>query len=180
MNKTPTVDSDLQKAIDDITKTTDEAIDGITNTTNTDPVFADPVAAPSSIPEGDTGELAESVGPFPAPEPIVPPISEVPEVPEVPEMPKPVISETVVTEEVSAPAELNVQEVKIAALRDLAPLIGKMDIPAAQKFHLCREIFENLRDYTVINAAYQAAKNIPDERERGEALLYLINSINKM
>ena len=177
MNKTPTVDRDLQEAIDAITKTTDAAIDNISNATNTGPVFADPVAAPSSIPEGDTGELAESVGPFPAPEPIVPPI---PEVPEVPEMPKPVISETVVTEEVSAPAELNVQEVKIAALRDLAPLIEKMDIPAAQKFHLYREIFENLRDYTVIDAAYQAAKNIPDERERGEALLYLINSINKM
>ena len=61
MNPTPTVDNDLQKAIDDITKTT-----------NQDPVFADPVAAPSSVPEGDTGELAESVGPFPAPEPPAP------------------------------------------------------------------------------------------------------------
>ena len=64
------VDNDLQKAIDDIT-----------NTTNVDPVFSDPVAAPSSIPEGDTGELGEPVGPFPdpkvemvapAPEPIAP------------------------------------------------------------------------------------------------------------
>ena len=36
-----TIDNDLQKAIDDIT-----------NTTNVDPVFSDPVAAPSSVPEG--------------------------------------------------------------------------------------------------------------------------------
>ena len=70
MDQNQTVDNDLQKAIDDIT-----------NTTNTDPVFSDPVAAPSSVPEGDTGELGEPVGPFPepkvemvapAPEPIAP------------------------------------------------------------------------------------------------------------
>ena len=53
---TPSVDNDLQKAIDDIT-----------NTTSVDPVFSDPVAAPSSVPEGDTGELGEPVGPFPEP-----------------------------------------------------------------------------------------------------------------
>ena len=51
--QTPTND-DLQKAIDDIT-----------NTTNVDPVFSDPVAAPSSVPEGDTGELSDPIGPFP-------------------------------------------------------------------------------------------------------------------
>ena len=55
-NNQPSVDNDLQKAIDDIT-----------NTTNVDPVFSDPVAAPSSVPEGDTGELGEPVGPFPEP-----------------------------------------------------------------------------------------------------------------
>lgn len=44
-------DNDLQKAIDNIT--------------NNDPVFSDPVAAPSSVPEGDSGELGEPVGPFP-------------------------------------------------------------------------------------------------------------------
>ena len=56
MDQNQTVDNDLQKAIDDIT-----------NKTNVDPVFSDPVAAPSSVPEGDTGELDESVGPFPEP-----------------------------------------------------------------------------------------------------------------
>ena len=59
MNQNPTVDNDLQKAIDDIT-----------NSTNQDPVFADPVAAPSSVPDGDDGTLAEPVGPFPEPKPM--------------------------------------------------------------------------------------------------------------
>ena len=170
MNPNPTVDNDLQKAIDDIT-----------NTTNQDPVFADPVAAPSSIPEGDTGELAESVGPFPAPEPPAPaPIPEVPVAPvaPMPVAPEPVISETIVATE--APVGLNMREVKEAALRDLAPLVEKMDLPATQKFNLYRDMFENLRDYTALEPAYQAAKNIADEHERGEALLYLINSIDRM
>ena len=170
MNPTPTVDNDLQKAIDDITKTT-----------NQDPVFADPVAAPSSVPEGDTGELAESVGPFPAPEPPAPAPAPMP-APEMPAPAAPVFEAPAAPVISEAPAEapsLNMHEVKEAALRDLAPLIGKMDLPASQKFNLYRDMFENLRDYTAIEPAYQAAKNIADEHERGEALLYLVESIDK-
>lgn len=170
MNPNSTVDNDLQKAIDDIT-----------NTTNQDPVFADPVAAPSSVPEGDTGELAESVGPFPAPAPLpeVPamPVAQITPV-EAPLTPEPVISETAPLAETHT--GLNMREVKEAALRDLAPLVGKMDLPASQKFNLYRDMFEHLRDYTALEPAYQAAKNITDEHERGEALLYLINSIDRM
>ena len=95
------VDNDLQKAIDDIT-----------NTTNIDPVFSDPVAAPSSVPEGDTGELGEPVGPFPepkvatvteAPAPMAPLESmdipelnnfQMPPAPEVPAAPAPVIEQS--------------------------------------------------------------------------------------
>ena len=159
MNPIPTVDNDLQKAIDDITKTT-----------NQDPVFADPVAAPSSVPEGDTGELAESVGPFPAPAPAMPEPTTL-----EPVMPEPVTPPNSVTSD-----SLNIREVKAAALRDLAPLVGKMNLNASQKFNLYRDMFESLRDYTVIEPAYQAAKDIIDEHERGEALLYLVNSIDNM
>ncbi len=192
MNQNDEVDNDLQKAIDDITKTT-----------NQDPVFADPVAAPSSVPEGDNGELAESVGPFPAPKPIPrpprpprPPMRPAsssftlptppPAMPDLtpiapPPAPMPTITETAaVAAETSYPMGHNMREVKAAALRDLAPLVGKMDLPASQKFGIYRDMFENLHDHTVIEPAYQAAKNIQDETERGEALLYLIESIDNM
>ena len=49
-----------------------------------------------------------------------------------------------------------------------------------QKFNIYRNIFEDLKDYTVIEPAYQAAREIPDEKERAEALLYLVESIDKM
>ena len=203
---------DLQKAIDDIT-----------NTTNVDPVFSDPVAAPSSIPEGDTGELGEPVGPFPepkmeipapAPEPMAPidPINlpdlgvpapapmppampeapttipepmVMPEAPLAPEQPASTSEQPVPAPEPTqftpAPAEnLNMHQVKEAALRDLVPLLDRLDMTPSQKFGLYRNIFEDLKDYTVLERAYRAASDIPDDKERAESLLYLVESIDKM
>ena len=218
MDQNQTVDNDLQKAIDDIT-----------NNTNIDPVFSDPVAAPSSVPEGDTGKLDEPVGPFPepkvemvapSPEPIAPfePI-DIPELnvpaPEsltaepalAPEpMPKPTIQSTTpiappapepitppapITPEPAAPitppnhfnmplSNLNTHQVKEAALRDLIPLLDRLNMTPSQKFNICRNIFEDLRDYTVLEQAYRAASDIADATERAEALLYLVESIDKM
>lgn len=204
MDQNQTVDNDLQKAIDDIT-----------NTTNTDPVFSDPVAAPSSVPEGDTGELGEPVGPFPepkvemvapAPEPIAPfepidipelnvPAPEPAAMPPMPQpapepvAPAPAIPEPapVVPEPAPAPVQsmfnssnLNTRQVKEAALRDLIPLLDRLNMTPSQKFNICRNIFEDLRDYTVLEQAYRAATEIANETERAEALLYLVESIDKM
>ena len=188
-----TVDNDLQKAIDDIT-----------NTTNIDPVFSDPVAAPSSVPEGDTGELGEPVGPFPepvvatvtpAPEPIAPleamdiPEFNAPAAPTIPEpaaieqppMP-PVEPEVVVsaTEIEPLPQSLNTTEIKKAALRDLVPLLDRISLTSSEKFNIYRDIFDDLKDYTVLDPAYRAAREITDETERANALLYLVKSIDKM
>ena len=170
------VDNDLQKAIDDIT-----------NTTSTDPVFSDPVAAPSSVPEGDTGELGEPVGPFPepqvsitppAPEPIAPleAMSGVPELSMPAEQPAPAPAPA----PESAPSVLGTAEIKKAALRDLVPLLAKINLDPAQKFDIYRDIFENLKDYTILDPAYHTAREISDETRRAEALLYLVEAINKM
>lgn len=217
-NQNPTTDNDLQKAIDDITKNT-----------NTDPVFSDPVAAPSSVPEGDTGELDEAIGPFPAPEPVAPapePNLPLPEPPmptpeaqftEAP-LPEPIMPQPQeaapttsfdpgiatplpeptpepVPEPIIAPAPnlpeptfempsttrpLGMQQVKEAALRDLIPLLDHLNMNPSQKFSLYRNIFEDLRDYTVLEPAYRAASEISNDQERAEALLYLVESIDKM
>ena len=195
-NQTQTVDNDLQKAIDDIT-----------NTTNVDPVFSDPVAAPSSVPEGDTGELGEPVGPFPepkvqmvtqGPEPIAPldsiniPDLDVPAPAPNPApgtMPEPALAPEVnLTPEAPAPetpapeinTNLNMRQIKESALRDLVPLLDHLNLTPDQKFNIYRDMFENLRDYTVLESAYNAAREIPDEEERAKALLYLIESIDRM
>ena len=204
MDQNQTSDNDLQKAIDDIT-----------NTTNTDPVFSDPVAAPSSVPEGDTGELAEAIGPFPAPEPEPAPVAPAPTVEMVAPAPEPIapIEEIAIPSlEVPAPAPvmpafepapapvmppapepvmpafepapvaqgLDTRQVKQAALRDLIPLVDHLNMSPSQKFNFYRNIFDDLHDYTVLEPAYLAAKEIADETERAEALLYLVESIDKM
>lgn len=179
MDQNTSVDNDLQKAIDDITKTT-----------NVDPVFTDPVAAPSSIPEGDTGVI-EPVGPFPdpVPEPVVEapapePVAEAPAeptepvIPEAPAPEPPVIEEPVV--DPTIPQNLTTAEVKKAALRDLLPLLDKVHMDDVQKFNIYKDIFEELKDYTVLEPAYQAARNIADEEKRAESLLYLVESIDRM
>ena len=204
MDQNQTVDNDLQKAIDDIT-----------NTTNTDPVFSDPVAAPSSIPEGDTGELGEPVGPFPepkvemvapAPEPIAPfepidiPELSVPAPSPIAPMPAPTPAPMPAPEPIMPPApvapepatatppssfnapspNLSMHQVKEAALRDLIPLLDRLNMTPSQKFNICRNIFEDLRDYTVLEQAYRAASEIANSTERAEALLYRVESIDKM
>ena len=193
----PSVDNDLQKAIDDIT-----------NTTNVDPVFSDPVAAPSSVPEGDTGELDEPVGPFPepkvatvtqGPEPIAPlEAMDIPELNSMPPAPTPEPAPAPAPTPAPAPApepmvakqpepvpefvpqSLNTGEVKKAALRDLVPLLDRLNMDNLQKFKIYRDIFDELKDYTVLEPAYRAAREINDETERAEALLYLVESIDKM
>lgn len=184
-NQSASVDNDLQKAIDNIT-----------NTTNVDPVFSDPVAAPSSVPEGDTGELDEAVGPFPEPpkvemptapagEPIAPlEAMNIPEINNFDANAIPVAEETQIVEQVSAPEpateSLSTSEVKKAALRDLLPLLSKLNINKSQKFNIYKDIFEELKDYTVLEPAYQAARDLDDETERANALLYVVEAIDKM
>ena len=202
MNQIQPENNDLQKAIDDIT-----------NNTISDPVFSDPVAAPSSIPEGDTGELGEPIGPFPEAkiemvtppsEPIAPlesanipelnnlnipapdnlPISNSPMPPEPTvgqteesQIPEPVIEKPEIE---PIPENRNMEQVKKAALRDLAPLLEKIPMNPSQKFRAYRDIFNDLKDYTILEPAYNTAREIPDETERAEALLYLIETIDKM
>ena len=50
----------------------------------------------------------------------------------------------------------------------------------SQKFNICRNIFEDLHDYAILDQAYHAATEITNEAERAEALLYLVESIDKM
>lgn len=202
----PVENDDLQKAIDNIT-----------NNTNADPVFSDPVAAPSSVPEGDTGELDEPVGPFPepkvdvvapAPEPIAPlesaaipdlntlaaptpeaptsapapaPIAAPAPAPETPVLaPAPAPEVPTLNPEAPVSDNLNMHQVKEAALRDLVPLVSHLEMNPSQKFNLYRNIFEQLKDYTVLESAYRAATEITNDTERAEALLYLVESIDKM
>ena len=179
MNQNVSVDNDLQKAIDDITKST-----------GNDPLFSDPVAAPAPAPAGPFPATTPAGVPAPAPaampmpeavkpaEPVSAPIEDL----------KPSLIEHEDEEELAPEPKtpfmekgnLGINQVKEAALRELAPILSKLDVPAEKKFEIYKNVIDNYHDSSVIEPAYYAASKIKDERDRGEALLYIINFIDKM
>lgn len=241
MDQTQPTDNQIldQSANDDLQK----AIDDITNTTKDDPVFSDPVAAPSLVAPNEGQGVMDSVGPLstapadekqdvsehetattnmpnlggaPAPTPIDIPASSLddgvlpmpnekennqddyqanPEEKTIQDetrqdlsgdseqtmdglvMPK---EQSIANSNDTINDDMSMRQVKEAALRDLIPLLGHLEMNPVQKFDLYRNIFEQLKDYTVLNPAYRAASEIPDEKSRAKALLYLIEAIDKM
>lgn len=74
----------------------------------------------------------------------------------------------------------DLDKVKSMALSDLRPVLEKIDIPAESKFKIYKDIIEVTNDKASIEPAYAAAKAIASEKERAEALLYIIETIDKL
>ena len=168
MNQNQDIDSDLQKAIDDITNTEKDE----------EPVFADPVAAPSTVPDDAPAEISDPVGPFEET-----PIAPMPEL-GIPPMPGeggdamdnlPAF-ETQVAEPATGVAPANLGGVKGDALKALIPLLDKMNLDANKKFELVKLAYEEFHDGAMLEQALKAANAITDEAARGEALLYIVEA----
>lgn len=76
--------------------------------------------------------------------------------------------------------DADLAKVKNEALRELAPLVDKLNKSAEEKFALFLEILENLNDKTVVEKMYEAAKEIADEEKKAEALLKVVEILNKL
>ena len=158
------IDSDLQKAIDDITNT--EA--------GGESVFDDPLAAPTPVAEGgnEVADASFEETPFePMPELGVPPM------PVVGDAMTPMPSFPAETAEPVAAESHGENDIRSDALRSLIPLLDKMgNLDAKKKFELCKMAFEDFGDPTMLEQALKAAKEIADESARGEALLYIVEA----
>ena len=64
------------------------------------------------------------------------------------------------------------------ALSELRPLVDKLDMNPEEKFDLCLMLLRSTDDKTLIPTAHEAAKNIPDEAKRAQALLDVIREID--
>ena len=159
----------LQKAIDDITN----------NALNEN------AAAPAMSPDLTMPDMpvAGPVSDIPA----APAMSEAPvAAPEAPAMPEvatePVTTTEPVAEEPAAPVSnqnTNSGDLKERALRDLAPVLNKVDLEPEKKFQIYLDMIETLGDNSVYEDTYNAASAISDEKARGEALLKLIEILDK-
>ena len=113
-------------------------------------------------------------------------------------MPEPAVAAPVVAapEPAAAPAEVapivpiesmkaqygdpDLDKVKTMALSDLRPILEKVDIPAEKKFMIYKDILELTEDKACIEPAYNAARGIADEKTKGEALVFIVECIDKL
>ncbi|MCQ2570877.1 MAG: hypothetical protein MJ154_01355 [Candidatus Saccharibacteria bacterium] len=93
-----------------------------------------------------------------------------PEIPETPAMP----------EAKAVYGDPDLDRVKSMALSDLRPIIEKIDIEPAKKFKIYKEIIDLTEDKACIEPAYNAAKQIEGEKDKAEALLFIVETIDKL
>lgn len=68
--------------------------------------------------------------------------------------------------------------IKQDALHQLSPLVGHLDQTPEEKFKTTMMMIQASDDQSLIKAAFEAAKQISDDKVRAQALLDIINEIN--
>lgn len=72
----------------------------------------------------------------------------------------------------------NLDDIKLNALKELRPLMDKVDLPAEEKFDTYLMLIRSTDDSSLIGPAHTAAQNISDEKRKAEALLEIIKEID--
>lgn len=68
--------------------------------------------------------------------------------------------------------------IKLDALKELRPLMDKVDLPAEEKFDTYLMLIRSTDDKTLIAPLHTAAQGIADEKKKAEALLEIIKEID--
>lgn len=68
--------------------------------------------------------------------------------------------------------------IKQKALNQLSPLVDHLDQSPEDKFRTTMMMIQASDDQNLIQSAYEAAEQIPDEKVRAQALLDVVNEIN--
>lgn len=143
-------DQELAKALAGVTQETEGMTSGDVST-QTPPV--DDLQTVLSTPVQDTSAVVE---PVVAPDPIsVTPVGTTP---------------------VSVGGDL--ANVKQAALSELRPLIGKLEVSPEEKFNTYLLLIRSTDDQSLIAPAHEAAQGIVDEAKKAQALLDIIKEID--
>lgn len=78
----------------------------------------------------------------------------------------------------SAVVDDNLIQIKQEALQQLSPLVGHLDQSPEEKFRTTMMMIQASDDQSLVKTAYEAAKEIKDDKVRAQALLDIINEIN--
>lgn len=69
-------------------------------------------------------------------------------------------------------------DIKQEALQALTPLVGHLDQSPEEKFRTTMMMIQASDNHSLIKVAYEAAQQIPNDKERAQALLDIVNEIN--
>ena len=69
-------------------------------------------------------------------------------------------------------------DIKQEALQALTPLVNHLEQSPEEKFRTTMMMIQASDNHGLIKVAYDAAKEIPNEKERAQALLDIVNEIN--
>ncbi|MCL1876423.1 hypothetical protein FWF74_00015 [Candidatus Saccharibacteria bacterium] len=75
-------------------------------------------------------------------------------------------------------ADTNLDDIKHGAVEELRPLVEKLDLPPDEQFDTLLLIIRSTDDSSLVPKAYAAARAIPDETRRAQALLDIIKEID--
>ena len=100
--------------------------------------------------------------------PAVPPVPSVPEEP----MADPALTPSIPT------VGTDLDGIKLEALKELRPLVEKLNVPPEEKFDTYLLLLRSTDDKELIAPAHEAAKAIEDETRRAQALLDIIKEID--
>jgi hypothetical protein len=78
----------------------------------------------------------------------------------------------------AAASSSDLDSIKLSALKDLRPLMDKVDLPAEEKFDTFLMLIRSTDDSSLIGPAHVAAQGITDEKKKAEALLEVIKEID--
>ncbi len=79
---------------------------------------------------------------------------------------------------ISAAGIEDLDSIKLNALKELRPLMDKVELPAEEKFDTYLMLIRSTDDKTLIGPAHTAAQGIADEKRKAEALLEIIKEID--
>lgn len=154
-------DSDLQKAINDITNAATMGQDG--GVQDTVPVA---VGTDASVGDGDASAVAAPTE-VALPTDVAAPVEEAP-----------LDFATPAIETAGVGADFGT--LKTDALAELKPILKTVDLAPEAKFKIYKEIIATTNDKDAVGLAYEEAKNIATDKEKAEALLFVIETIDRM
>lgn len=100
------------------------------------------------------------------------------------DLPTPVMNDPVPEPAAASPAPApastpdDLLGIKLDALKQLSPLVDQLNQTPEEKFRTMMMMIQASDDDSLIKSAFDAAKNITDEKTRAQALLDIVNEIN--